>query len=46
MSILLSTLFIFWAIVVLICLIFLTPLLLMRMPYSHIFLGSGLMGGY
>ena len=35
-----------WAIIVLICLIFLTPPLLMRMPYSHILLGGGLIGGY
>ena len=46
MSILLGTLFKLWAIIVLIYLIFLTPLLLMRMPYSYILLGGGLMGGY
>ena len=46
MSILLSTLFILWAIIVLIYLIFLMPPLLIRMLYNHILLGGGLMGGY
>ena len=35
-----------WAIIVLICLIFLTLSLLMRMPYNYILLGSDLMRGY
>ena len=46
MSILLGTLFIFWAIIVLICLISLAPPLLIRTPYSHILLSGGLVGGY
>ena len=46
MSILLSTLFILWAIIILICLIFLAPSLLIRTPYNHILLGGDLMGGY
>ena len=45
MSILLSTLFILWAIIVLIYLIFLVPLLLMRTPYNYILLSGGLVGG-
>ena len=45
MSILLGTLFILWAIIVLICLIFLVLPLLIRTPYNYIFLGGGLMGG-
>ena len=46
MSILLSTLSMLWAIIVLICLIFLTLPLLMRTPYIYILLGGGLVGGY
>ena len=46
MSILLGTLFMLWAIIVLICLTFLAPPLLMRTPYSHILSSGGLVGGY
>ena len=46
MSILLDTLFMFLAIIILIYLIFLAPLLLIRIFYNYIFLGGGLMGGY
>ena len=46
MSILLSTLFIFLVIIVLIYLISLAPPLLIQIPYNHILLSNNLIKGY